>query len=331
LASVETVSAVQTGLGEHPAVRGWRQLKSRSGDPRGIEILKGKSPNGTGRIRRLVCRLVGVGPAGTSVIGKRAWRSSAMVENTIYAQLLPDLPVASLNYYGMVEEANGEFCWLFLEDAGERAYSKTLDRHRALSTQWLSLMHTSAAQLATATYLPDKGPDHYLKRLQFARGAILKNLAGLQHHADISTPLQAIVSRCDELESRWDQVEAFCEAMPQTLVHGDFVAKNLRMRSDQAELTVLPFDWGEAGWGTPAVDITLVDVSDYWSHVRSHWSWLGASAIRRLALVGRIFRGLDAIWWELGALKTHKLGQRASALPVYASWMADAIRAAGLR
>ena len=330
MAKVETVRVVQTDLHEHPAVRAWREMKSSPVEPERIEILKGKSPKQTERFKRLVCRLVDVGPAGSAVIGKRCRRANAVIENTIYKEVLPYLPIPSLDYYGMVEEANGEFCWLFLEDAGEQAYSDLIDEHRALSTQLLSLMHTSATHLTAPSCLPDKGPNHYLKLLQFARHAILKNLASLTLHADEMAPLEAIVSLCDELESRWDKLKAFCEGAPQTLVHGDFVAKNLRLRSSQSGLILLPFDWGEGGWGIPAVDLMHVDVTSYWSIVHSQWPWLSVEVIRRLAIVGKIFRSLDAVCWELGDFKYKWLQKPISCMRIYASWLVDAIRAAGL-
>lgn len=331
---VETVKIAQTGLLEHPAVRAWCQVQSIRGEPIRLEILKGKQPAQTKNIKRLVCRLMGIGPAGSSVIGKRCRRANAVVENTIYKDILPHLPVASLDYYGMVEEANGEFCWLFLQDAGENAYSDLINEHRALSNHWLSLMHTSAAHLTAPACLPDKGPDHYLKRLQFARHAILKKLPGLALSASDLAPLTAILRQFDLLESHWDQVRAFCEAIPQTLVHGDFVVKNLRVRSSQTGMTLLAFDWGESGWGVPAADLVSVDTIAYWSAVRVHWPWLDVHAIRWLAIAGKIFRCLDAIYWELGdfKFKNYKLLKKPiSSMRIYTSWLANAIQAAGLR
>lgn len=365
MAKHETIRIVQTNLLEHPAVQAWRELSlplpSRNQriseyprehtstnqriseeahrsiaeslqlgrvEPERIEILKGKLPNQTRKIKRLVCRLVGLGPAGSAVIGKRCGRLNAVIESTIYEDILPSLPIPSLNYYGLVEEANGEFCWLFLEDAGEEAYSARLAEHRALSAQWLGLMHTSAAQVAAPAGLPDRGPKHYLKRLRFVRDAILGHLVNPALQADGLVLLEAIVCQCDILESHWDQVEEVCKGIPQTLVHGDFVVKNLRVRSSQAGMVLLPFDWGEAGWGVPAIDLMDVDVAAYWSVVHAHWPWLGVQTIQRLAIVGKIFRCLDAIYWELPDFKYEWLKKPISCMKIYRSWLADAIRAA---
>jgi aminoglycoside phosphotransferase (APT) family kinase protein len=230
----------------------------------------------------------------------------------------------------MLEEANSEFGWLFLEDAGIQEYSKLNGEHRELIAQWLALMHTSARHISEPASLPDKGPNHYLERLVFTCDALLDLLPNLTVQHDDLTPVETIVSQFDLLESHWDQVEKFCAGIPRTLVHGDFVTKNLRIRSSQAGMVLLPFDWGEAGWGIPAVDIMQVDVASYWSTVHGHWPWLDVHAIQRLATVGKIFRCIDAVYWELPSFKYAWSKDPFYNMNIYASRLADAMRAAGL-
>jgi hypothetical protein len=330
VSKAEEVRIIQTDLVQHPAVQAWHELQSSHREPDRIEILKGKPRKTNERTKRFVCRLVGVGPAGSAVIGKRCWHSKAMVENAIYTNILPHLPVPSPDYYGMLEEANGEFSWLFLEDAGEQEYCELNGKHRELIAQWLGLMHTSARHVSAPVSLPDRGPNHYLKRLQTGRDGILENLANLALQADQLAPLQTTLRQFDLLESHWDRVEAVCEGAPQTLIHGDFVARNLGVRRSQASIVLLPFDWGEAGWGIPAVDIMQVELASYWSTVHVHWPWLDVRAIQRLAIVGKIFRCLDAVYWELPSFKYPWLKNPFYNMSIYASRMADAIQTAGL-
>jgi hypothetical protein len=252
------------------------------------------------------------------------------MENAVYTDILSHLPVPSPNYYGMLEETNGRFCWLFLEDAGEQGSFRLNGEHRELAAQWLGLMHTSATHLSAPACLLDKGPSHYLKRLQLGRNGILENLVNLAHLGGQLAPLETIVHQFDLLESHWDRVEAFCEGAPHTLIHGDFAARNLRVRNDQAGMALLPFDWGEAGWGVPAVDIMQVDVLSYSSSVHGHWPWLDLHAIQRLAIVGKIFRCLDAVYWQLPSFKYQWLKVPIYNMGIYASRLADAIRGAGL-
>jgi aminoglycoside phosphotransferase (APT) family kinase protein len=97
--------------------------------------------------------------------------------------------------------------------------------------------------------------------------------------------------------------------MPLTLVHGDFVAKNLRVRNSQEGPILLPLDWETAGWGVPAADLAQVvgraarpDLATYWSIVReSSWE-LDLPTLQRLADLGVVFRVLAAIRWTSEAL-----------------------------
>lgn len=313
-------------MSQHPAFRAWRELQPATETPRGIEILKGKPPREGKELRRIVCRITGVGLTGSAVIGKGCRPNNGMVEDTIYRNILPHLPFHSLNYYGMVEEPNGDYCWLFLQDAGEEIYSPELEDHQLLRAQWLALMHTSAARFAAPNSLPDKGLGHYLKRLRTIRNAILHYLAGQAIQDSDLVLFEATMSQCNQLESRWDLVEELCEGLPRTLVHGDFVAKNLRVRSSHNGTLLLPFDWGEAGWGTAARDIIHVDSEAYWTEVSTHWPEITAQTIQRSATAGRILRCIDAIYWlHNGWMETLK-----GHLTVYSSWLADAMQEAGL-
>jgi hypothetical protein len=230
----------------------------------------------------------------------------------------------------MVTETKGEYSWIFVEDAGEETYSAPLEEHRLLKSEWLALMHTSAMHLVAPNDLPDKGPNQYLKRLQVVRNAIQGYLA---NHRGLQTgdllPLQSIVVQCDLLESRWHQVELLCDRLPWTLVHGDFKAKNLRMQQNNGRISLLTFDWAEAGWGTPATDIVQVDTTAYWLKASNMWPWLKLKVIERSVKAGKIFRCIDVIYWELSSLKHQNSGSLRS-LGIYQSWLADALQAASL-
>lgn len=326
----EKVRIVQSDLQEHPAFLAWRELQRGSAKPERIEILKGKVRRHNSEIKRLVCKLVGVGTDGASVIGKRCIHNHAVIENAVYEEILPYLPIPSLKYYGMVEEANGVHCWLFLDYVGEREYSAHIEKHRLLRAQWLAIMHTSATHLEAPANFPDKGSKHYLECLQSVRDTIEHHLGTLALQANDIASLKTIVSQCELLETHWRQVEAICEELPETLVHGDFVKRNLRIRNSQFGITLFPFDWGEAGWGAPAIDIMHVDLGAYRSIVRDNWPWLNSKEIQRSAKIGKIFRCLDAISWDLPDFNYQWLTKPLGNMRIYESWLDDAITAAGL-
>ncbi len=330
MAEAKTSTIDPTDLDAHPALQAWRELRTEHRVPQRIEVLKGKGPGQTSRLDRIVCRIVGVGPAGSAVIAKRCKRASGLIENTIYEQVLPDLPISRAHYFGMLEEANGQYCWLFLEDAGTVEYSKHNEGHRRLLASWLGQMHTSASQLAPPASLPDKGPGPYLERLQFVRASLLEHLARLAQQAISLPQVETTLGQLDIMESHWEQVQDLCEGSPHTLVHGDLAAKNIRLRNGRDGMTVLPFDWGDGGWGTPALDIMQVDAAGYGSMVRHQWPWLDVEAVRRLELAGKFFRCLDAIYWELPSFDFDEwLEYTMRSMRIYSLWLDDAMRAAG--
>jgi aminoglycoside phosphotransferase (APT) family kinase protein len=279
-----------TTVEEHPAARAWLESQPGRGEPASVETLKEAK-------KSAVYRLKGVGPGGAAVIAKRCAARTAALECTIYEDILPHLPLTALRYYGCTQQG-GEFCWLFLEDAGEQRYSPHRREHCALAGCWLGRLHTSAARLTAATRLPDRGPGHYLEHLRSARHTIRRHVGNPALNGDDVTVLRAIVAQCDFLESRWSQVETCCAGIPSALVHGDFRPKNVRVRADQAGPALFPLDWETAGWGVPAPDLARVDLVAYWSVVRECWPTLDLQAIQQLANLGKVFRWLVAISWE---------------------------------
>lgn len=296
------IKILRDDLHEHPAVKAWNELQTGRVVPESLEILQEHK-------KSAVYRLEGVWPRGAAVIAKRCLTATALIERSIYEEVLPHLPVSTPHYYGFIEDDT--FCWLFLEDVGKERMSPLIEEHRALAARWLGLMHTSAARIATIARLPDGGPNRYLEHLRSVRRAILNNLTNAALTADDVVILKTIVALCDFLESRWSEVEMCCEGIPSTLVHGDFRPKNIYIRTDQAGTGFFPLDWEIAGWGVPAADLApsrglnpahQIDINAYWLIVREYWSSLAIQDIQRLALVGRIFRRLAAIDWECSSL-----------------------------
>ena len=100
-----------------------------------------------------------------------------------------------------------------------------------------------------------------------------------------------------------------CRGVPPTLVHGDFNGRNMRLRSVGEEPTITVFDWEDAGWGVPAVDLAQQltvssgqlsanpDIPTYWSAGREHRPELSSEGCWRLAYCGTVFRTLSAMSW----------------------------------
>jgi len=296
-----------SGEMEHAAMQAWSQLCSRRSKPNFIEVLS------EGR-KSCVYRLDGVGPGGTAVIAKRSRAGEAHVEQTIYEEILPDLPISSLTFYGVVDEPGTEFRWLFLEDAENADFTYLSEQHRKLTASWLGQMHVSAERLAVVSRLPDRGPQYYLNHLYLSRQIIRENIGDpTLSYQDIKL-LEAVISQGYLLESHWPRVVELCRRYPRTLVHCDFAHKNLRVRSNTSGINLVAFDWEMAGYGSPAPDLaewsgrgvprrvtgSLPDseLVDYWEVVRESWSYLDLPAMTELAELGAVFRSVVAISWE---------------------------------
>jgi aminoglycoside phosphotransferase (APT) family kinase protein len=283
---------------EHPAVKAWRELQPQRIVPCRIHELKEED-------KSAVYRLDGVGAQGSAVIAKLNREGGLLVERTIYEDVLPDVPVPALHYYGFVAEQNGRDCWLFLEDAGGEAYASANTSHRRLAGHWLARVHTSMAGMAVAARLPDRGPAHYRDHVRSARDTIMRYLSNPVLTDSDASELTALVVLLQALEARWDHVEGCCTAMPRTLVHGDFQARNMRVRMSRRGLTLFPFDWELAGWGVPAPDLdqstgqtACVDLTAYWSGVRKTWPHYEVHDIQEWAVYGQLFRLVASIHWH---------------------------------
>ena len=181
-----------------------------------------------------------------------------------------------------------------------------------------------------------------MARLQSAHAMIRRVLADFTLNTDDRIILESIVSQCDLLQALWSQVEQTCEAVPRTVVHGDFIRKNMRIRTKPFGIVLLPFDWETTGWGHPIADLARFaddsaassasqDLCVYRSIVRRFWPQLGVHNIRMLANLGIIFRLIDAINWACEGMAAESsatvMEQSLRRLRSYQGWMASAIQA----
>jgi ATP-binding cassette, subfamily B, bacterial len=234
-------------LSEHPAVKAWLSLDGSM--PRHVVDLKpGK------RFRKTASYLLeSAGPDNSHVVAKLCVRKTAEVESAIYGKLLPRLPMPSLRFYGTARNGDSDYCWLFLEDAGSDRYSPVDPEHRRLAARWLAMLHFYAPEMEDAD-LPDRGPRHYLVHLLGARDELTRQVRR-QQDPEGAQVLEDLLFKLDVVESRWSELTAFCDRLPRTLVHGDFVPKNLRLSKNGAGVALTIFDWEMAGIGVQAPDL----------------------------------------------------------------------------
>jgi hypothetical protein len=276
---------------EHPAVHAWLQLRSAS-MPVSVEVLKKVKPK-----KSLVYRLTGAAPDGTAVIAKRCRLQTALKEQAMFERVLPRLDIDSLRFHGAVPDADDSYRWVFLEDAGDReiAASETSDLAR-----WVARLH-SEIQFSDPVF-PEHGLTYYSGELALARRAwdAADATFGVIDAARLAT--DQVRRLLDVVAERWPEIERMWDATPHALIHGDLVAKNVRMRGGGARLSPCVFDWEAASYGSPGIDLvtcgrTYHDFPDdsllesYCSIVRSAWTLTNAE-LRALLCLGMIFRSI---------------------------------------
>ena len=125
-------------LDRHPAVQAWGRMHPH-GIPQAITPLRVR------RKKNQVYRLEGVGAGGGGVVAKRCPKPVARVEHAVYADILPRLDVPALTSYGLLEEPESEYAWIFIEEATGVEYSNLLLEHRTRAARWLGLVHAATA------------------------------------------------------------------------------------------------------------------------------------------------------------------------------------------
>jgi ABC-type multidrug transport system ATPase subunit/Ser/Thr protein kinase RdoA (MazF antagonist) len=278
----------------HPAVGAWNAIAPARTRVDRVDLIRAKD-------RVQIYRLALAG-GKTSVIAKRRLSEPLRVERTIYEYVLPQLPLARLNYFGFVGDQDEEFAWLFIEDAGDDR--PALAQHRRLAARWLGTLHGAAAELDLASSLPERGPDYFLQHLRVGHLTILDHLDNPGLRPDDRDMLRSLVSTCELIESSWSGVEAICNDLPRTLVHCDLDDGNLRLRREDAEPAIVAFDWELSGWGVPSADIHLLvpgasrkDLSCYRSTLSEYVGRLDDDELQELVFVGKGFRLLATVHW----------------------------------
>ncbi len=315
------------GMREHRAAQAWLQLQPNSRLPVSLELLQRRRYS-------TVYRLNDVRQDGTSVIAKRCRIATARIERMIYQELLPVTGMPLLECYGMVQEPDGEFCWVFLEDARGAFYSPQVRDNRELAGRWLAETHIATASANLQSELPNRELNHYLESLHGCR-AILLHPARNQLPAADADVLHKVATYIDTTESLWNRIEEIFEVMPRSLVHGDFVIKNLRIRDTTAGPALLVFDWEFAGWGVPATDLAQFidrvaspDLSIYCSISRREHPHLDLHDIQAVAACGNLLRMIDQISWVMSGYEfvtPQQLNKAIGLLGCYEASMIEAL------
>lgn len=305
-------------LETHAALRAWTTIRA-SQVPREIRILKPERPG-----KCAVYRLPGVGPGGVSVIAKCGPVETLAFERMLYEEIFPELDAPTLTLFGTLDEQEEGRCWLFLGDAGEQDYAPHAAADRELAAEWLASIHNEGAKLPANAQarMPRKTAAYYRETLLQSLGAIQERLERQGLAVAAAHTLESVLALLARVESSWDEAEAVCARAPATIVHGDFSRKNARILETNGRKFLAMFDWETAGWGVPAIDLADFAPSTGRKELRSYQKrvrhWIAASdELGRLAELGRLFRVLCAINWEVHGLAYDSMDRSVERMSVY--------------
>jgi Phosphotransferase enzyme family len=280
---------------EHPVVRAWAALGGRVGQGKVEELKVTKKSS--------VYRLNSSGPGGSAVVAKRWTTPGAAAEAEIYERVLPRLPLPRLHYYGRHHDEDG-YSWLFLEDAGDRAYFPRYSEHRTMAAHWLGALHASGAGDELEPLLRSRRAQYYATLLRDGRERVTAGLGNPALDSEDRAVLRALLQQCELVESRWQELVSWCEQFASTVVHGDFVGKNVRLVERKGADVMIALDWELAGWGPPATDLAQfalhdegADLQTYRDTVSDRWTDICLEDVQRSATVGLIFRLVASVSW----------------------------------
>lgn len=329
---------------DHPAFLAWRSLTRGRSCPEDVQPVVRSWRKPKKKKPKPIFRLTGLEDLEHPVIAKCCRPEVAARELAVYTEILPQAPVQAPRLLGSVSASDGSCTWLFLEDVMGADYSPSLENHRELAGKCLGLLHygttaaTRASRLARLGYLYDTGPEGIYSFLRSTLDLLPEVKSNpMLAPADRDT-LTQIASQCRALKADWPELDNFCRTGARTLVHGDLLIPNLRVRSNGSGPAVVVFDWERAGWGVPAIDLTRFlgsdldpDLGAYLDIARHFDSTLDTKTVRRLAYVGEVFRWLEAVRWEVENLRWEWVEKPMHRLRTYELWMNDIARAAPWR
>jgi aminoglycoside phosphotransferase (APT) family kinase protein len=334
--SVASARSLRENLSAHPAVMAWTRA---TGGPEPVElrVLRERRRDRDAGDSPALYWLGGVAPDGGAVIAKLTGRSRADVEYTVYRDVLPRLPVSGIRCLGRVEES-AALSWLLIEYVDGDRYSSEFAQDREAAGAWLGAFHATASGLLGEVSLPEREFGQFVGRSRAARAAFDAHLGLSTTSAEARQALEAAISALAKLEDRWEELEGTWREQPRTLVHGDFQPKNVRLSSGAEARRLIVFDWEEAGWGSPAIDLVRAPGSrlhfaanpcleSYRRASEEHGVAAQLDTLRRLAEVGRVLRCLTAIDWlsvDLDGERGRDAADRRFVLKLkaYLSWLA---------
>jgi aminoglycoside phosphotransferase (APT) family kinase protein len=281
------------------AVEAWHRVAPRGGEIADVECLQ-KEKKGKSAVLQLK---LWSGPV-PSVVAKKVKLAEARQEDAIYRDLLPGTRLPAPVYFGMAPSEEGATAWTFVEYIAGDDYSPENLLHRKLASEWLGDLHATLAFAAVPPSLKNLGPGHYRNFLD----NIVHTLDETRGNPAIGSTGMAEVERLYRLllgfAGAWDSIDKAAACFGSTLVHGSFRPHNMRISHTGPRPALLTFDWGAAGWGSPARDVATLASSRLGGDASIYCNRRGldANAAPALVALGNLFRSIEHLHWSVPML-----------------------------
>jgi hypothetical protein len=248
------------------------------------------------------------GPLGQNIIAKWVRAAPCAIERTVYQNILPRLGAQAPRWFGTAADELDGFHWVFLEEAHGLEYDSTNSAHRTIAASWLAGLHARAqalaAEMAQTGRLPPVGPAECAASIRTAMDRIAGFIENPALGNEDRVVLRELLSQSESLSGWCPGLARHCNRFPRTLVHGDFVAKNLRVCLEDAASHLLVFDWEMAGYGPPAADLAECDdLASYHASLDGALRLLAPEDVQSLSLVGKALRWAAAVDWASWGLE----------------------------
>ena len=183
-------------------------------------------------------------------------------ELQMYQSLLSPERFGTLHLYASRWEPDHGRFWIFLEDGGRTLLRNTLHLpHWTAAARWAARFHAATRDLpeAQTSFLPRYDREHYRRCVDRVE-KILPNLDAREREL-VGRGLDCYAERI-----------AWLDALPRSVIHGQFFGQNVMLRSGSTARRVVVIDWETAVLGPGTFDLVSL-TSGKWTVEQRNAMW----------------------------------------------------------
>lgn len=230
------------------------------------------------------------------IVAKLQERRISLLEASVYQNVLNPLGIPSVACHGVQPSSvDPGAAWLLIGFAEGARFNPRSHEHANALAEWIAALHTGAPQISQAGSFPDHGEDYWQIVLATAVKTLQAGIGNEVLTANEVSPLKTMELLLEAVLEQWSDMIALMRRLPPTLTHGDLVPNNVMVRTGFSGSRPLVLDWGEVGWGSPVIDLLLVEPASYLDAIGSSLKKPGREPLE-LADLARM-RALGLVLW----------------------------------